>query len=80
MNLDPNATTGQWETPTCPNSGETYRPQDKLGFRGDVTERHPVSTHQKVKLRNGVPVLVLKATCPCGFSETNVIGAEEADE
>jgi hypothetical protein len=63
------------QTPRCPNFGESYRPTDALGFKGDITERHPVSTSQHIDLQEGTPVLVLKAHCPCGWSATNVIDA-----
>jgi len=55
----------------CPNVGETYR------HHNDVTERHPVSVSESIEIQAGQPVMVLKASCPCGWSARNVIGSEE---
>jgi hypothetical protein len=55
----------------CPNAGETYR------HHNDVTERHPVSVSENIEIHAGQPVLVLKASCPCGWSASNVIGGDE---
>lgn len=76
--LPPSATMGGEPQPLrrdrrCPHNGEAWASGQFRRTRYD----HRVHTATEVDIQGARPVLVVRATCQCGWSETTVLGGED---